>query len=166
MNRRRLLLIAAVWLATVVIASSATWAVISATGTRVGQSIPLSAPPSVASNPTPAPSTASATPNATPTKAATTPTTAKPSHSRPTSDPSQEQTVTGSWSGEAGTVTASCTGSVVSLVSAVPAVGYRAQVDGGGSRPLEVEFESSAGEDHEAHLKVSCADGKPVFRRD
>lgn len=169
MNRRRLLLIAAIWLATVITASTATWAVISATGTKVGQTIPLSAPPPMAST---YPSVPSSTPSPEPTHtpSVTAPTTSKPhtkpTQSRPSASESEAQTIRGSWSGEAGTVTAACTGSAISLVSAVPSGGYRVHVEGSGTRVLEIEFESSAGEDHEAHLKAWCADGTPTFRTD
>lgn len=170
MNRRRLLLIAAIWLATVITASTATWAVISATGAKVGQTIPLSAPPSWATTPTsaatPSPSS-SLTPNqgSSTTHPTSGPHTTKPTQSRPpTKEPTK--TVTRSWSGEAGTVTASCTGSAISLVSAVPSVGYRVHVEREGSRELAVEFESSGSEEHEAHLKAYCSDGVPTFRTD
>lgn len=167
MNRRRLLLIAAIWLATVITGSTATWAVISATGTKVGQTIPLSAPASMASTHSAVPtSTPSSQPTQTPSATASTsskPNT-KPTQSRPSTTKTATQTIRGSWSGEAGTVTASCTGSAISLVSAVPAVGYRVHVEREGTRELEIEFESAAGEEHEAHLKASCAGGTPSFR--
>lgn len=166
MNRRRLLLIAALWLATVITASTATWAVISATGTKVGQTIPLSAPSRAATPNGTAQPSASETPSHAPSTSPTTsaPHTTKPTHSRPPATEEPAETITRSWSGEAGTVTASCTGSAISLVSAVPAVGYRVHVERDGSRELSIEFESTAGEDHEAHLKASCSEGAPSFR--
>lgn len=169
MNRRRLLLIAAVWLATVITASTATWAVISATGTKVGQGIPLNAPPSWATTPTDAVTpSSSVTPSHAPstTQPTSAPHTTKPTHSRPPATKEPAETITRSWSGEAGTVTASCTGSAISLVSAVPAVGYRAHVETEGTRTLEIEFESTGREGHETHLKASCSEGVPTFRTD
>jgi hypothetical protein len=164
-NRRRLLLFAAIWVATVVTASTATWAVISATGAKVGQSIPMSAPTTEGPSMEP---TSSTTPHSStePSATSTASKSSEPTHSRPSITTVGTPTITRSWSGEAGTVTASCTGSTVSLVSAVPAVGYRAHADGSGTRQLEVEFESAEGEDHETHLKVWCDSGAPVFRRD
>ncbi len=169
MNRRRLLLIAALWLATVLTASTATWAVISATGAKVGQTIPLSAPPSMAYTPsTAATPNASATPSHAPSTVAPTsgPHTTKPTHARPSTSQEPAQTISRSWSGEAGTVTASCTGSAISLVSAVPSVGYRVHVDTEGTRSLEIEFESTSRDGHEVKLKASCSDGVPTFRND
>ncbi|MCE1173897.1 MAG: hypothetical protein LWW77_04720 [Propionibacteriales bacterium] len=169
MNRRRLLLIAAIWLATVITASTATWAVISATGTKVGQTIPLSAPASWAATPSAAGTpSSSATPSHAPSSASPTsgshPST-KPTHSRTTATDEPAETISRSWSGEAGTVTASCTGSAISLVSAVPSVGYRVHVERNTSS-LEIEFESTSRDGHETHLKASCTDGVPTFRND
>jgi hypothetical protein len=93
-----------------------------------------------------------------------TPTSAKPTA---TTTPT---TLRGSWSGAAGKVVASCTGTTVRLVSAIPTDGYKVQSDGSGGTLLEVEFEQAGthedDEGGETHLKVSCNAGAPAFRRD
>ena len=78
--------------------------------------------------------------------------------------------MTETWTGQVGKVTASCRAGAVALISAVPNVGYRAQVGREGTRLLKVEFEKTgdAGddEDGEVHLSVTCEDGSPSFRRE
>jgi hypothetical protein len=171
-NRRQPLVIASIWLATVAGASTLTWGVISATGASVGETVPLSA--ATISLPTATQTTAetgeSPSPSQTHPSSTSKPThkpTTKPSSS-PTSTNPTPATKTGSWSGAAGEVIASCTGSVISQSSARPNDGYKVKREGEGTQ-LSVEFErTGSGEDDagEVHLKISCSDGVPVFRRD
>ncbi|MBU4186594.1 MAG: hypothetical protein L6256_03420 [Propionicimonas sp.] len=169
MNRRQPLAIALIWLATVAGASTLTWGVISSTGASVGENVPLSAATVSLPPATQTPTGTSASPNSSQTgPSATSKTTGKPSNS-PTSTKPTPATKTASWSGSPGKVTASCKGSAVSLVSAIPNDGYKVQTEREGTKLLEVEFEktgSGEDEDGEVHLKISCTDGAPVFRRD
>jgi hypothetical protein len=63
---------------------------------------------------------------------------------------------------DGGMVAVRCTGTVVALLYAVPADGFRSTVDAGGPETVEMEFAGS-GRDG-AHLRVSCVDGQPVAR--
>ncbi len=156
-----------IWLATVAGAATLTWTVISAAGTQVGQIPPVDPGISIAvTTPGGATSRASASASKTPTTAATS-TSAKPATStNPTSK--QPRSYAGSWSGAPGKVIARCTGSAVSLVSAIPNDGYRVHTEYEGTKQLVVEFESADehGEDEgdEVHLLVSCSQSHPVFR--
>lgn len=157
-------MIASLWLATVAGASTVTWGVISVTGTQVGQTTPV-AQQVISAHPSGTPTSGHPSPPSTthPSKphASTSPT----SH-RTTDEPAPPPT-TETWSGEQGKVTASCTGNAISLVSAMPNVGYRVQVEKEGGRILAIEFEATDGsEDYEAHLKATCEDGTPIFHRE
>jgi hypothetical protein len=170
-NRRQPLIFALIWLVTVAGASTLTWGVISSTGAKVGQPVPVSAAT------VSVPSATSSGASASPSSGSTNTSSAKPTGStttRPTKDPTSAKptsaTKTGSWSGAAGTVTAACKGSAVSLVRAIPNDGYRVQSEHDGTQVLEIEFERTGSreddESGEVHLKISCSDGTPVFRRD
>ncbi|MFZ0529740.1 MAG: hypothetical protein WAL91_04285 [Propionicimonas sp.] len=68
-----------------------------------------------------------------------------------------------SWRGTAGWVTASCTGTQISLGTAVPAVGYAVEVAERGPRRLRLEFERSDSESGQVKLEATCVDGVPHF---
>jgi len=75
---------------------------------------------------------------------------------------------TGSWSGRAGKVTASCSGESISLDSAVPNVGYWVKVHESGPERLRVDFEvTGQGDDdaEETRIVATCVKGGPVFLR-
>jgi hypothetical protein len=75
--------------------------------------------------------------------------------------------------GGEGTVQVSCTSrGAITLVSATPAAGYRAQVGDTGPEKVEVRFVTVAhggepGDEqvHDAELQVSCSHGQPVIER-
>jgi hypothetical protein len=58
-----------------------------------------------------------------------------------------------------GRVLVSCTGSTLSLRYAVPADGFRSEVDRSDREKLEASFESAG---HHSQLSVRCQDGTPV----
>lgn len=170
MTRRTPLLIAVIWLATVIGAATLTWTVISAAGTQVGQ-IPrvdsaVNPTPSVTATPAasataPPKQTQALTPVPHSSKSATT--------SAPGPYPAPDTpSYAGSWSGAPGKVIARCTGSSVSLVSAIPNDGYRVKTEREGDQLIVVEFEHSSdqpdGDADDVHLAISCADGHPIFR--
>ena len=164
MTRRTPLLIAVIWLVTVIGAATLTWTVISAAGTQVGQ-IPRVDSAVNASPSTTATSVASTT--VTPKAAQTL--TPVPHSSKGTTNPAPDtSSYAGSWSGAPGKVIARCTGSIVSLVSAIPNDGYRVKTEHEGDQQIVVEFESSHDQPDddadEAHLAISCTNGHPVFR--
>lgn len=161
-------MIALVWLLTVAGASTLTWQVISAAGARVGQPVAVTAVPINTTSTTSTSATNTPTASATASASTSAGHSGKPKPSRTaTSAPS---TLTETWTGKAGKVIASCTGRVVSLVSAVPRNGYKVQQESEGNRLLKIEFERTSGEedeeDSETHLLISCVDGRPSFKRD
>lgn len=112
------------------------------------------------------------------------PTTGPPSTNPPsTDDPDDEGTAASgpsapvaqqkTWQGAAGRVVASCTGSKISLVSAVPNNGWHVEVDNDGPEDLEVHFELREGEDddraaarslsEETQIHARCQGGTPSF---
>lgn len=158
-------MIAVIWLATVAGAATLTWTVISAAGTQVGQIPPASPAISAPVTPTPTGSTSSKpSPHHSATAGPTSSAPVNPSSYSPPKPPSY----VGSWTGPQGKVIARCTGTAVSLVSAIPSDGYRVKTEREGSQELVIEFES-AGESYdadgdEAHLLVTCSQSRPVFR--
>ncbi len=74
-------------------------------------------------------------------------------------------TVTRTWLGDAGRVSASCTGSRVALGSASPANGWRVEVDKRGPEEVEVTFEQGDG-GPEVRVRARCVSGAPQFRVD
>jgi len=74
-----------------------------------------------------------------------------------------------SWSGNAGRVTATCTGDAISLDAATPNVGYFLRVHDRGPERLRVDFESkdndSDGDEGEVIVVATCVDGRPDFHR-
>ncbi len=77
-------------------------------------------------------------------------------HSKPPTAPNPELRT---WSGKAGSVTVSCTGSLIRLVSAQPNVGYRVEVDRG-TREVQVVFQRT-GEGAEVQITGVCSGGTP-----
>lgn len=159
-----------IWLATVIGAATLTWTVISAAGTQVGQipridsavsPSPNASGSSVASTTVTPKATQTLTPAPHSSKSANT------SSTNPQPDP-DTPSYAGSWSGAPGKVIARCTGSSVSLVSAIPNDGYRVKTEHEGDQQIVVEFESSYdqpdGDADDAHLAISCSNGHPVFR--
>jgi hypothetical protein len=162
-------LIALIWLLTVAGASTLTWGVISSAGAKVGPVTTIAAGATASSGlPSDDRPTASTAPTATSASSSSTKPSSKPTTSKPSDTPTAK-TATETWTSQVGKVTASCRGSVVALISAVPSDGYRAQVDKEGTKLLKVEFERTGygdDEDSELHLVVTCIDGNPSFRHD
>ena len=70
-----------------------------------------------------------------------------------------------SWSGRGGRLTAVCSGTAISLVTAVPDVGYWVKVYDNGPERLTVDFESTDSDDYgEVRVVATCVDGSPGFR--
>ena len=69
------------------------------------------------------------------------------------------------WQGTAGIVTAECTGSAISLVSLLPADGYKYEQDDRGPDELRVEFETFD-ERSRTRVEASCHNGVPEFAVD
>ena len=82
--------------------------------------------------------------------------------------PSAEPTVTSrTWSGTGGRVTASCAGDAVSLVGAVPDLGYTVKTYESGPERLRIDFESKDPDDYgEVRVFATCVDGRPQFRHE
>ncbi len=172
----RRLAMAGLWVLVVTAVASLTWFVIGRAGREVGVAqvalpagstvVATSAAPSPSTRAKPSPTESD---EPTPTRRPSTPPpprhTSSPSTPKPQPTVSAPATVRATFSTNGGTVTASCTGSTVKLVSATPRDGYRLheQVDGG---VLEVSFTSGFGEgdgDNEAvELHIGCQAGAPV----
>lgn len=69
----------------------------------------------------------------------------------------------GSWSGDGGRLTARCLGDAISLVTAVPDVGYSVDIGKRGPDELRVVFESRA-VGAETKVSATCDGGEPLFR--
>ncbi len=187
MSRVRAVAAVMAWLVLVGGASTLVWAVISRAGGEVVASQQPLAPASgttlgqpsedVSPEPTSAAtdaSTATSSPGSTPSDspdssqpppaspAASPPTT--PRGSPPTSSPGpapQRRT----WQGLGGAVVAQCERAVISVISAAPADGFRAEVKNGGPEELEIEFEGREDETgHGATVRARCVSGVPDFR--
>jgi hypothetical protein len=70
--------------------------------------------------------------------------------------------VQGSWSGQAGRVTATCRGQRISLDAAVPADGFTVEIGNRGPEALEIEFKQNQG-DREFSVKGTCRSDGPRF---
>jgi hypothetical protein len=66
---------------------------------------------------------------------------------------------TASFGNEGGTVTLSCDGSAISLVSATPRQGYTMNVTNAGPEEVAVVFKSST---HDEEIHGHCVGGRPV----
>lgn len=72
-----------------------------------------------------------------------------------------------SWNGTGGRVTVRCSGDSISLGTAVPDVGYTAEVKDKGPEQLRLEFEAKvSGLASETKLVAVCRDGSAQFRRE
>ncbi|MGB7961982.1 MAG: hypothetical protein WCF12_03350 [Propionicimonas sp.] len=127
MKRRRVPLVAAVWLLTVALASTAIWWSISTAGTGVGRVSSVSF--TRVTTPPTAPSDGAAT----------------------------------VWSGPGGRVAAQCQDGQLSLRSAVPDVGFSAEVIEQSPTRAVIEFERT--EDvAQHHIEISCGTAGVLFR--
>lgn len=174
---RRMLLVAAGWLLTAVIATGAGIAVINLLGRPLaggaGDVIsarqaaealatatvsPASPPPSPApSAPTPSPSTPSASPTPDDTGSATPEATETPRPETTSAAPAKSKVITT----RGGSVVARCVGREVTLRSWSPAQGYEIDdVDAGPDDDAKVKFER---DDDEVEIEIRCAASGPVY---
>lgn len=186
--RRAVIVIAAVWVAVVMVGSTMVWAVISRAGREVA----------AVSDPNPLPGTtlhrSSGAPSVQPGDTLTrrphsghhgrgddhsddptapvtstpssggssTPGQPKPSR-EPSSSPVGPKPVQETWNGRPGTVTLECTGPTRTDLVVVPADGYRWEVDDPSSSSVTVKFQRVGG-DSEFEVKAYCIAGEPHFR--
>jgi hypothetical protein len=71
--------------------------------------------------------------------------------------------VSRTWEGDAGVVSATCRGSVISLDSAIAYSGYALERDDVGPDRVRVEMES---DDVRVRIEAECVDGEPVITED
>jgi hypothetical protein len=162
-HKYRPLTIALVWVLTVAGASTLTWAVISAAGTQVGNTTITTVSGQATDTDTDA---ASTTPSASASASAKSSGTAKATN-KTTASSSQPVINVASWSGTGGKVTAKCTNSKISLVSAVPDLGYRVDRDDDkDGDTLKLEFKPTTEAGDEVSLMISCQTQHPVFTKD
>ncbi len=169
-----------VWVAVVVAGSALTWVAIDRAGGQVTGSPGLGeTQPAVVGTVGPAPETTrkpsrrhSPTPSASPSGAQTPAGSSSPTHAAPTrtgSSPSKssappqasDPTVTRTWSGEAGSVTVSCSGRTVHFKSASPSDGWTFERSDDTGSEIEVSFKKGG---TEVHVKAICDGGVPQFR--
>jgi len=170
------------WLVVVTAVASLTWFVIGRAGRAVGVvqlALPAAATTTAGPVTLPAPSDASPTPtddedDATPgpTSSPTPRPTSQgpaPAQTRPPTRPAGPAAVRATFSTRGGTVTVSCTGSAISLVSATPQDGYRLNRDDEEGM-LDISFTSGYAEgeqdDESVELHLGCQDGAPVSRHE
>ena len=79
----------------------------------------------------------------------------------PTTLPSSSAPVSTTYSTAGGTVTASCTGSTIRLVSASPSSGFTMQVSDSGPEQVQVKFRSAT---QEFEVQLGCVGGRPQPR--
>jgi hypothetical protein len=79
----------------------------------------------------------------------------------PTTVPSSSTPVSTTYSTAGGTVTASCTGSTIRLVSASPSSGFTMQVSDAGPEQVQVKFRSAT---QEFEVQLGCVGGRPQPR--
>ena len=162
---------AVVWAVVVAAATASVWSAISRAGAHVTNLAAPRMPSSYTVTSTPQP-TPAPTPRATarPTPRPTPPPSAQPT-ARPTPRPTPSKSTTarpapvavkGSWSGQAGRVTATCRAQKIRLDAAVPADGFTVEIGNRGPETLEVEFHQSGGE-HEIQVKGVCRADGPRF---
>ena len=166
------------WIAVVIAGSALTWLAINRAGDQVSSAADaeatqpvvvgrVDAPPSArpsakptakpTAKPSPSPtSTRTAAPTTTPTSAPT----PRVAPSRPrTTAPSRSETRT--WTGAAGFVTVSCTGSVARLQAASPNDGWSVERGDEAGDHVEVKFERDG---VEVQVQALCVGGIPQFR--
>lgn len=157
----------ALWCVTVASAVGIGWVAIELVGDDVGPAAttPLTTPSAVVSvspgtSPTPSAKPTkrpTATATARPSATATRPATVAPTPRTTTAAPSRQ--IVKTWSGTAGSVRVSCTGSTIKLLGATPADGWRVERAEAGS-DVDVRFER--GED-EVEVEARCGPSGPVF---
>ena len=174
------------WLVVVLAVSTLTWTVIDSAGQDVlssGEEVLIDDVPSPRAEPSAARSaevergddkpsrtpraTASPRPTAGTTTAPATPPTSPPATSPPaTSPPAAPQGQVRSWQGTAGTVSARCEGTRISLQSAYPRDGWRIEVKKRGPSEVDVELESGGEDERRTRVRAECAGGTPRFEVD
>jgi len=174
-GRRPVLLLAPlIWVAVVVVVATVTWRVIDSAGRQVLTSDPLpslGAPtpdrPRPSSSPTHRPD---ATPSPGPTRstsAGTEPSPSPKSSPSPSPSPSSQATTSPmqvrSWQGVAGTVTAACEASRITLQSVTPNNGWAFAVGDRGPENVEVELTSRGEGEQQTHVRGGCISGAPRF---
>lgn len=164
MTRRMWVLATAAWAAVVIAGSALTWLAIDHAGQQVTSEAATGATqPAVVGTAGSTPtatgtSTGGPSPSAEPS-AGSTPT-ATTSTSPKASSPPRAETRT--WSGAAGSVTASCTGRTPRLRGAYPNDGWLVEHDDDAeSDGVEVKFEKN---ESEVKVRTTCVDGVPRFR--
>lgn len=80
--------------------------------------------------------------------------------SRPSATPKPTVAAVRSFSGQGGTVSASCTGGVPAILRSVPRQGFSVDPDDSGR---EVRFESS---DHRTEITIACSGTTPTFGKE
>ncbi len=188
--RRAVIVIAAVWVAVVMVGSTMVWAVISRAGREVAAvSDPNPLPGTTLRHSSDAPSVhpgdtlthrprhghddgegddegddPSAPASSVPPSSGGSSTPGQPKPSRePSSSPAGPKPVQDTWNGRPGTVTLECTGPTRTDLVVVPADGYRWEVDDPSSSSVTVKFERVGG-DSEFEVKSYCVGGQPHFR--
>ena len=146
------------WLVVVAVGSTLVWSVISRAGEGLVAEEPLPgatpSPPS-ASVGTDVPATVPASPTAP---------SASPSSAPSSAPPAPPPARLATWRGVGGEVVAQCEEGTVTLVSATPDPGFRAEVSGSGTRELEVELEGREEQDgSKAKVRAACVRGVPQF---
>ncbi len=160
------LLTAALWALAAVIAGSVVWgavAVLDAPRTDVLTQSQVSAAAARQGN-RPSSAGASAPVPADPTLPTTTPSAVSPPvATQPAAPPppTAPAAVVRTWNVTGGSVSASCVGSMISLVYATPANGWRLKVSDRGPEKIEVKFSGSASS---TSLKATCVAGVPQER--
>jgi hypothetical protein len=179
---RSILLAVAAWVAVVCIGAGLTWFVVGDAGRLV--SSPSAVGPRADSPTFDAPVTASrqaaerptSTSRVSKTPEATDPTSEPSESASPGLDPTASRTTqrlasgttapqpdraqTRTWTGDAGSVTAGCSGSRISLRSAFPADGWRVTPESSGPQQIEVQFTRRT---QEVQVQGSCVGGQPSF---
>jgi hypothetical protein len=174
MRRRTVVLGLVAWAAVVAAGSGVTWLVIDAAGQQVlgdrpaevmvaptpnpfpslpasiGPSTTIAASPSLRPLPVPVPSSPAPRPAPSPS----------PHGTAGPPSPARDSSVVRTWRGGAGTVVARCRRNAVSLDSATPSDGYRAEVGSRGPREVEVTF---AGPGNRLKVRATCDGGEPSF---
>lgn len=102
---------------------------------------------------------ASASPTATPTASPTpTPAVSPTTEPPPTTTPVPPTEIARIWPVNGGQVSASCSGSTITLLGATPADGWGVETKNAGPAELEVEFDRDGSE---TRVFASCVDGTP-----
>lgn len=164
MTRRMWTFAVLAWVGVVIVGSALTWLAIDRAGQQVTSSAVFS---EVAPTPTPTPRPAhhpsrKPTPKhpARVTKSPTTPP-ASPPPTTPAAPVVRSQI--GTWSGTAGSVTASCQARMIRLVGASPNTGWQVQRGDTAGSSIEVNFTRSTSQ---VQIQATCSNGAPAFQVD